>query len=398
MYLDLLFSVISLGFLTSAFQPTDLTLACLRTPLQARDSLICKAPSSSERGQHRRSISSSLEWDGPHHCVDDCCIFSDPIFGGGISIVSTIENAKIAASFPVVDQQRHIAPRYYEAPVPGKGLGLVANSTIRKGETILVRTPTLMTQRLAHTNLDRDDRALLYEEAVRRLPPTARTAFMNQYGTDIVNKVNLNCFMLPLTTDQPGEHLGCFPEESRFNHDCRPSIYYRIKNITHTAVAVRDIHPGEELTVSYIDTMAPRAERQKKLRQWGFNCSCSQCSLSEEGVAASDERLRKIAEVEADLNDFTSPTVTAETGTRLVELYEAERLDIYLARAYTMAALNYALFGEVEKARIYAAKAAEASEREWGPASTDMKAMRLLAEDPEKHWTWGRTRNRSGDS
>ncbi len=170
------------------------------------------------------------------------------------------------------------------------------------------------------------------------------------------------------------------------------SIHYRLNNITHTTVAVRDILPGEELSISYIDVTIPRAERLSRLGDWGFNCSCAQCRMGDAEAAASDANLERIKALQADLDNFAENVVTADTGAELVELYLRERLHIYLAPAYTRAAINFALFGEVEKSQEYAALAAEAATREFGPQAGDVQPMKALAEDPRKHWSWGKTR------
>ena len=170
------------------------------------------------------------------------------------------------------------------------------------------------------------------------------------------------------------------------------SAQYRIKNLTHSTVAVRDIAAGEELTVTYVDAMLPRAQRQARLRDWGFNCTCAHCAAGEAEGAESDARLRRIAELEKKLDDFTDLSVTAETGAELVALYQAEQLDIYLGHVYTRAALNFALLGDTERASEYAALAVVAVEREFGPEAGDIESMRMLAEDPQNHWTWGRSR------
>lgn len=162
--------------------------------------------------------------------------------------------------------------------------------------------------------------------------------------------------------------------------------------MTHTTVAARDIAPGEELTISYIELMLSREERRSRLRKWGFECSCSHCNVSDKEAAESDARLQKIAELESALENFNETVVTADTGAQAAALYEMERLHTYLGAAYTRAALNYALFGEEEKARVLARAAAEALEREFGPDSADARAMRVLAENPRKHWTWGKRR------
>jgi hypothetical protein len=170
------------------------------------------------------------------------------------------------------------------------------------------------------------------------------------------------------------------------------SINYRINNITHITVAVRDIALGEELTVSYIDCTIPHAERTRRLHDWGFTCSCAACSASAAEIAESDARLERIRALEAALDNFAEERVTAHSGGQLAALYETERLDIYLGPAYTRAAINYALFGDVVNAQAFAKLAIEAVLRESGPLAEDLAPMRALAEDPRKHWSWGRRR------
>ena len=75
-----------------------------------------------------------------------------------------------------------------------------------------------------------------------------------------------------------------------------------------------------------------------------------------------------------------------------MNLYKQEKLHVYLGQAYVRAALNFALFGEEEKAVEYANAAIEAIEIQVGPNSGDAKAMKLLAWNPRKHWTWGKRR------
>ncbi|KAI1136506.1 SET domain-containing protein [Hypoxylon sp. FL0543] len=348
--------------------------------------------SDAQKGAHERG-SPQLAWKGPEHCVNETCVFSNEFIGDGIVLLTTKRNAKIASNFPIVSSPPTTTLPFHVAEVPGKGLGIVADRKIRKGETILVRSPTMMVQTAPHVGMEPGTRDILYDIAVGKLPKKGQELFMGQMGKDIHDKIETNCFQLYIDgANESGSHLGCYPEISRFNHDCRPNVHYRISNMTHTTVAARDIAPGEELSISYIELMLIREERRSRLRSWGFECACSHCSMSDEDVAASDARLRRIEELETALENFNETIVTAETGAELVELYEKERLDIYLGQVYTRAALNFALFGEEEKARRYALAAVEAVERESGPDAGDAKAMRVLAENPKRHWTWGKRR------
>ncbi|KAI1474274.1 SET domain-containing protein [Daldinia eschscholtzii] len=329
---------------------------------------------------------------GPENCVNETCIYSNQHIGDGIVLLTSERNAKIASSFTVTGNYEASLP-FHVAEVPGKGVGIVADRKIHKGETIFIRSPTMMVQTAPHVGLEPRTRDVLYDLAVNKLPTKGRELFMRQMGKDVYDKIETNCFQMYIDgANDSGSHLGCYPEISRFNHDCRPNIHYRISNMTHTTVAARDIEPGQELSISYIELMLSREERRSRLRKWGFECTCSHCSMSDEEVAASDARLKKIEELEAAIENFNETVATAETGAELVDLYEKERLDIYLGQVYTKAALNFALFGEEKKAREYALAAVEAVERESGPNAADAKAMRVLAENPKAHWTWGKRR------
>ncbi|KAI2775226.1 SET domain-containing protein [Daldinia loculata] len=335
-----------------------------------------------ESGQERSSSKLSkanLDWEGPEHCVNETCIISNDHMGDGIVLITSEINAKIASNFPVTGNNGAAALPFHVAEVPGKGVGIVADRKIRKGETILIRSPTMMVQTAPHVGMESGTRDVLYDLAVGKLPTRGRELFMSQMGKDIYNKIETNCFS----------------NISRFNHDCRPNIHYRISNMTHITVAARDIELGQELSISYIELMLPREARRSRLRNWGFECACSHCSMSDEEVATSDARLQKIEELETALENFNQTIVNADTGAQLADLYEKERLDVYLGRVYTRAALNFALFGEENKAQKYALAAVEAVERELGPNAADAKAMRILAENPKAHWTWGKGRRGS---
>ncbi|KAI0122061.1 SET domain-containing protein [Daldinia grandis] len=375
---------------------SSLTAICPWSPLSGIENGTCAG---FELGQ-KQSVSEpprvNLDWKGPEHCVNETCIFSNDHIGDGIVLVTSKKNAEVITNFPITTHDSATALPFHVAEVPGKGVGIVADRKIRKGETILIRSPTMMVQAGPHVEMESGARDILYDLAVGKLPTRDRGLFMGQMGKDVYNKIETNCFQMYIDgAHDSGSHLGCYPEISRFNHDCRPNVHYRISNMTHITVAARDIEPGQELSISYIELMLSREERRSRLSRWGFECSCSHCSMSDEEAAASDARLQKIEELETALENFNQTIVTAETGAQVADLYEKERLDVYLGWVYTRAALNFALFGEEEKAQEYALAAVQALEREFGSNAADAKAMRILAENPKAHWTWGKRRRGS---
>ncbi|KAK5651503.1 hypothetical protein OQA88_11957 [Cercophora sp. LCS_1] len=295
----------------------------------------------------------SPQWDGPYDCLEDnkFCVYFAPHINDGLVLISHEKNVHVIDSFPISPKYKHGTQPFYATQLPGKGIGLIANTTIRKGETIMKTTPAMLVQFGPHLDYDDDVQLELYARAVQRLPETTSAMFLRQYGGDV--------------------------------------IHYRIDNITHTSVAIRDIHPGEELTISYIDGHLPRKDRQKRLQDWGFTCTCAHCSMSAEQVAESDRRMERIYEIEEDLERMVSTgNIDPTRGDELVKLYEEERFETYIGQALTRAALLHSLVGNETMAVRYANMAWEAMAREYGEWHKDTQAMKLLAEEPTRHWSF----------
>ncbi len=79
---------------------------------------------------------------------------------------------------------------------------------------------------------------------------------------------------------------------SLFNHSCEPSVNVAFprNNSTLVLTAARDIDPGEELTISYIDHEMGLSARQERLAfAYGFQCGCPKCSDELKDKAAASE-------------------------------------------------------------------------------------------------------------
>ncbi len=136
-------------------------------------------------------------------------------------------SAEIISNFPTVPEPPLTPPPFYEAEVPGKGIGLIANRTIQRGETVIVELPTMLVQAVTHYGMNPAPRDILYNRALARLPEQKQGLFMGQMGKDVYDKMETNCFQVFIDRGNKhdmigGNHLGCYPRASRFNHDCRP--------------------------------------------------------------------------------------------------------------------------------------------------------------------------------
>ncbi|KAH7062510.1 hypothetical protein B0J12DRAFT_645626 [Macrophomina phaseolina] len=58
--------------------------------------------------------------------------------------------------------------------------------------------------------------------------------------------------------------------------------------LSHSTYSTRFIAADEELTISYIQPIQTRADRQHLLQRWGLKCSCSACSMPLSEVEISD--------------------------------------------------------------------------------------------------------------
>lgn len=340
-------------------------------------------------------LSNETSWDGPRHCAREYCVYSNRQFAGGMVVITDRVNARRVSGLPDKTVSRTDPSHFYATEVPGRGIGLVANQTIERGELIMAWQPTFMIHRKFTEDLSPEEQQHLLDLALLRLPAPRRRAFsrqLGQFGGHRASDILLtNSFQMDVGGEgEEGHHLGNFPDVSRFNHDCRPNVAFRIdRELTHHTHAVRDIQAGEELTLAYMNPFETYSVRQRHIQQsWGFRCTCQHCSMNEGDIRESDARLNEIDELEAELGDFTSKKVSLGMVKRLLELYERERLHVKMHGAHVLAALNYNLFGEAESAKKHADLAILAGIVEFGPDADDVKAMQELARDPVSHFTW----------
>ncbi|KAI0125788.1 hypothetical protein BJ170DRAFT_447834 [Xylariales sp. AK1849] len=334
---------------------------------------------------------------GPHKCIGKYCVwFKSEFSGQEMAIITTSENSQRIGRPSFAKPNTHLSSSHFRmTQIPGKGVGMIAARTIHRGEQIVAARPVMLVHRQLIDELALEDQHRLLETAMDQLPPTRQQQFLAQAGEvgghEIEDIMFTNSFQISLGQGY-SQHFGNFPEVSRYNHDCRPNVaFYIDQNLTHHTHAIRDIQAGEELTISYLDSFRARSVRQERARaSWGFSCTCPQCSLPKAEADASDARLYSIYQVENQAADYSNENTTPAMVEDLIRLYKAERLDFKIGDAYTIAALNYNLFGMVEMAKMYAKLSLEQGLLEHGPDALDREAMRILMDDPKGHWSYNR--------
>jgi hypothetical protein len=233
-------SIFAAVFLVTVIVASDLRLQaqCPFSPLIHTDLWICKQGDpqlktvakprtliSSHDGGAASPIDKSEErlphpWQQSEACFKDFCLFFDKESDNGIALITTLDNALTVANSPADLLSASVEQTaFYEAEVPGKGVGLIANRTIRKGEIIMQQLPALVIHPTPHMDMHPEKREDFYRSAIEQLPKKTQESFMRQMGESFYEKVVKNSFRAFV---DDVAHLAVYPKVSRFNHDCRP--------------------------------------------------------------------------------------------------------------------------------------------------------------------------------
>jgi hypothetical protein len=170
--------------------------------------------------------------------VETFCIFAKADFaeGRGITLVTTPRQAKYLAGLSAFTNPDIIQgvndlitggfgpPPYVSHRFPDKGIGLVANRSIARGERIMHETVPWVYNRDMFNNVPDEDRIPLQWMGLYSLPKESREevlALHTTHGGDSLDDVmRTNAFGAYYADDEL--HNNVLPRISRFNHDCRP--------------------------------------------------------------------------------------------------------------------------------------------------------------------------------
>ncbi|XP_020503081.1 N-lysine methyltransferase SMYD2-B [Labrus bergylta] len=80
--------------------------------------------------------------------------------------------------------------------------------------------------------------------------------------------------------DDELSHMGTavYPDVALINHSCLPSVIVTYNGTSAEIRAVKDMKPGDEVLISYIDLLYPTDDRNNRLREsYYFTCDCKEC-------------------------------------------------------------------------------------------------------------------------
>ena len=288
------------------------------------------------------------------------------------------------------------SPDYVVTPLPNRGLGAIATTSIPIGTPLTKTTPIL----IVHSdNTPTFDREKFLRLAVSLLPADTRSAFnglariYNDPRVTHQDAIKANSFAIDIAGVQ---HLAVFPEPSRFNHDCAPNAMYHVDSLalTHTVHATRPIAEGDEITVSYLDPFSPGAARHDFLQSaFGFACSCQRCVEAER----DDAQIAEIQRLESILGNWDARESVqwfdyTDMAEDLIDLYQRRGLEGFMNTAFGHAALAYNSVGESGRATMYARKALDVAKIRHGKKGSRAVGVweEFLEDGAWKHWSWSR--------
>jgi hypothetical protein len=302
-------------------------------------------------------------------------------------------------------------PPFIIASIPGRGMGLIANRTIERGDLIKAHPGIAIFHNDCVDKSFSDyasHKAPLMRLSVDQLPSPTRRLFLsmaahNESEEPYIEKIYTNTFGEDFGDE---DHSLVVPETARMNHDCRPNAmyYFDKKTLMHYTHASRTIYAGEEITITYIDPLQTRLRRREAIkRSWGFDCSCSLCSASQSFIRESNRRVVEINKLTKMLMQVVSQNETErkkamrdvrdtrdvlEIAELLISLYEQERLWASVADGYRLAALCAASVGNNWRAVKWAMRAVETGLIHDGPGDEEVGDVRRLLVNPREHWSW----------
>ncbi|OIW27617.1 SET domain-containing protein [Coniochaeta ligniaria NRRL 30616] len=307
-----------------------------------------------------------LPWTHRPYCASsDYCVFTNSGFHGssnyGVSFISTPEVASssldvLESSFSmplaVIRDSNGTGPAlYHVVDMPGKGMGVVASRKIERGSVFMVDYASIIAAVEFPEKMPRFQGHMLLDKAVEQLPDPKRVlSLARSSSTDralMEDVMRTNAFSITLN-DRPW--MGLFPLISRMNHACKPNAHTRFsqRSLVMSAVSLRDIGPGEEITISYAEFGTMYGQRQHSLlHNWGFRCTCALCTAPSEELVTSDRRRGRIGEIRQEVVELVQAKKferAISMSKEMIDLVLEEELVAHLGEHYeVLARLYYAV-------------------------------------------------------
>lgn len=283
--------------------------------------------------------------------------------------------------------------------IPGKGKGLVVTQDIAPGTCLLSEAPLITTDMITTFDMDITEKELL--DAIKKLPKADQERYRSLHNnfTDsdpthpLSGIVRSNAY--PLGVDS--EVGGVMADISRINHSCRPnSVQFwndLLPEMVMTVYAVRAIPKGSEITTSYIPGGVSQERKQILKEHFCFDCTCELCSLPEDKLRQSDERIAKAEKLDemigSSRNIYYKPDEVMKNARVLLNIYEQEGIkDGRLSRLYFDLFQMCNMHGDLARARCFVKYHCDLKKLAEGKDSKNVWEVLPYVKSPQKHGSW----------
>ncbi|CAL1137453.1 unnamed protein product [Cladocopium goreaui] len=201
---------------------------------------------------------------------------------------------------------------YRIAPIPGKGLGLIATRQISRGELIVEESPVLM-ERQGFMGFSQ------IQEQFDQLEASVQDQIMDLHdknapdgnGKTLLGGVGSSNGALCLVI-------------SRANHSCINNCYHGWVDGRERLFCDADIASGEEICTNYIQWHLTTDQRQRELQtQFGFACDCPACMQAESLQKKHDAIRLKIGQLDQSIPElYPMPSKAVALVEQVLSLYE----------------------------------------------------------------------------
>ena len=172
--------------------------------------------------------------------------------------------------------------------VPGKGKGYCAKHEIASGDIILYEAPYCIG---AHCESGPWELASEFLQKLQKdTPETVAEIRSLSKGSDVFDgdghpydRMSQQIWDLAVVGNnsfqclRDPEYDAFYVKASRFNHSCCPNAFADTSKERVIVRALRDIKPGEEVSISYWVAREPLQIRQQRHISKGFRCGCPRC-------------------------------------------------------------------------------------------------------------------------
>lgn len=210
---------------------------------------------------------------------------------------------------------------YRIAPIPGKGLGLIATRQISRGELIVEESPVLM-ERQGFMGFSQ------IQEQFDQLEASVQDQIMDLHdknAPDGNGKTLLGVFRTNALPQGVGSRNGALCLViSRANHSCINNCYHGWVDGRERLFCDADIASGEEICTNYIQWHLATDQRQRELQtQFGFACDCPACIQAESLRKKHDAIRLKIGQLDQSIPElYPMPSKAVALVEQVLSLYE----------------------------------------------------------------------------